>query len=114
MSEIQLTATFPSIASEKKAEFTERARSIIEQVAAESGTLRYDWYMSPDGSRCVVRELYTDSQAVVSHVEHVGADLPVLAELGGGLQVDAFGEPSPELREMSAGFGAVWHPPLVV
>ena len=35
---------------------------------ADDGVLHYDWYLSDDGTRCVVRETYADSGAALAHL----------------------------------------------
>lgn len=93
-------------------EFRKRAAQLVDAVAQEPGTERYDWFLSADSTRCVVRELYRDSEAVLAHVQHVGEQLGPMVELGGGLQIDAFGAPTPELREATKPFDATWYTPL--
>lgn len=42
--------------------------------------------------------------AVLIHLANVGDRLAKIVELGGGLEVDMFGDPSAELREAAAAF----------
>ena len=66
--------------------------------------MQYDWFFSDDGGRCVVREAYASSDAVLEHLGHVGPMLGRLVELGGGLELEVFGEPSQALSEAIAAF----------
>ena len=53
---IQVTATFPSIAPANLAEFKEAASRAVELTTSEPGALQYDWSLSGDETKCVVRE----------------------------------------------------------
>ena len=53
---------------------------------------------------CIVREAYTNSEALLAHSANVGDLLPQLFELGGSLEVEMFGNPSPALAEALAAF----------
>lgn len=97
MDKIQLTATFPAIDPADLSAFKELAAESIELVRSEPGTLQYDWFFSEDERRCVVRETYADSEAVLAHVDNVGAIVEQIVPLGGGLELELFGTPSPEL-----------------
>ncbi len=74
----------------------------MEIARTEPGLLQYDWFLSPDDSTCVVRETYTDSDAVLAHIGAVGHLLEEMIGLGGGLEVDVFGDPSEALQEAAA------------
>ena len=102
---IQVTATFPSIAPANLAEFKEAASRAVELTTSEPGALQYDWFLSSDETKCVVRETYADSDAILTHMANLGELLGKLAELGGGLEVEAFGDPSPEVMEAAAALG---------
>ncbi len=97
MESLQVTAIFPAIAPENAGEFRQLAADALEIVRSEPGTLQYDWFFSADGTRCVVRETYASSDAVLGHLGNVGPILGRMVELGGGLELDIFGSPSPEL-----------------
>ena len=66
--------------------------------------LHYDWFFSDDETRCEVREVYADSDAMLAHIANVGDVLGPMVELGGGLEVEVFGSPSAELAEALAPF----------
>lgn len=50
----------------------------------------------------MVREAYESSDAVLVHMAWMGELLPRLMEVGGGMQVEAFGTLSPALSEAAA------------
>jgi quinol monooxygenase YgiN len=37
----------------------------------DTKTVRYDWYLSDDGTECEVRESYADADALVEHSQHI-------------------------------------------
>ena len=40
----------------------------------DTGTLRYDWFLSSDGTECEVREAYTGPDGLIEHNTHIGLD----------------------------------------
>ena len=70
----------------------------------EPDTLQHDWFYSDDGARCVVRETYTSSDAFLAHLASAGPMLGRLVELGGGLELEVFGEPSAAVLDAIDGF----------
>ncbi len=102
LEQLQVTATFPSIASENLAEFKQLAAQAIEITKDEAGNSQYDWYFNHDETSCVVRETYESSAAVLTHMGNVGALLGTIVELGGGLELEVFGSPSAELMQAAA------------
>src|SRR6478752_3683413 len=61
-------------------------------------------FFSGDGAQCIVREAYASSDAFLAHLGGAGPLLARLVELGGGLELDVFGEPSAALRAAVAAF----------
>lgn len=104
MTKIQVSATFPGITPENAEGFRHLAAQLLETAQNEPGTLCYDWFFDGDGTRCVVLETYRDSDAVLAHLAGAGANLIRLVELGGGVHLDVFGDPTPTLREALAPF----------
>lgn len=104
MSSIRMIAKFPDIAPENLDRFKELARTIVEATKSEEGTRVYGWFISSDGRECLVYEDYESSDAVLAHMGNVGEHLGPAVELGGGLEVNVIGDPSPELQEAAAAF----------
>ena len=102
MEQIQVTATLPNIAPDNLPEFKELAARALEITKGEATTLQYDWFFSDDETKCVVRETYANSDAILAHMGNMGDLIGKLAELGGGLEIEAFGDLSPELLEAAA------------
>jgi quinol monooxygenase YgiN len=67
----------------------------------DTGTLRYDWFLSNDGTQCEVREAYVNSDALIEHRMHIGEALDKLfAEFAEDHTVYVFGDVSPKLFEI--------------
>jgi hypothetical protein len=60
---------------------------------------QYDWFFNADESKCVVREIYADSDAVLTHLGSVGDLLAQIIDVGGGIEIEVFGDPSDALLE---------------
>jgi quinol monooxygenase YgiN len=104
MEQIQLTATLPNIPPANLAEVKELAARALELTKREATTLQYDWFFNDDETTCVVRETYANSDAILAHIANMGDLIGKLADLGGGLEIEVFGDPSPELVEAAAVF----------
>ena len=104
MEQIQVTATLPNIPPGNLAEFKELAARALELTKGEATTLQYDWFFNDDHTKCVVRETYANSDAVLAHMANIGELLGKLVETGGGVEVEVFGDPSPELLAAAAAF----------
>ena len=81
-------------------------KAVVDQCIArvrenEPGTLQYDWYISEDGSTCIVFDTYEDSDAALFHMVSLGSLVGELAALG-RLVLDVHGEPSDMLKEAIA------------
>lgn len=78
-------------------------------LAAEPGTLAYEWSTSADGTVCHIYERYFDSAAVMVHLGAFGEDfaqrfLDILVPT----RFVVYGTPSPEVKEALAAFGPVY------
>jgi quinol monooxygenase YgiN len=104
MKQLQVSATFPSISPGAADQFKQLAAEALATIRGEPGTLQHDWFFSNDGDRCVVRETYASSDAFLAHLAGAGPLLGQLVELGGGLELEVFGEPSAALRDAIAAF----------
>ena len=97
MKQLQVTATFPRIPRDNLSEFKRLAGEALKITAEEPGVLQYDWFFNEDESKCVVREIYADSDAVLTHLGFVGDLLGKIIEVGGGIEIEVFGDPSDTL-----------------
>ena len=100
--EIQVSAIL-TIHDGKLAEFKKVAAQCLESVKEkDTGTLQYDWYYSKDQTKCVVRERYKNSQAIMEHSGNLGKVLGQLLSIA-DLSLELYGNPSQELLSAFAG-----------
>jgi steroid delta-isomerase-like uncharacterized protein len=79
--------------------FKQQAAEIMRQVEeSDTKTLRYDWFISDDGTRCEVREGYVDADAVLEHSRHIGdARAKLFEDFAYDHDMTLYAEPSPGL-----------------
>ena len=75
----------------------------------DTQTLRYDWFLSTDGSECEVREAYSSPEGLVEHNRHIlEARNKLFDDYADGHFMTLYGEVSPPLIELlkkhAAGF----------
>ena len=64
----------------------------------DTKTLRYDWFISDDGTECEVREAYTDPDGLLEHNANVvDARNKLFRDHAYGHDMTIYGEPSPAL-----------------
>lgn len=67
----------------------------------DTKTLRYDWFISDDGTQCEVREGYVDADGLIDHAHHVFEAREILfRDYAYGHDMTVYGEPSPALAEL--------------
>ncbi len=79
--------------------FMQQAAEMMRQVREkDTKTLRYDWFISTDGTHCEVREGYVDADAVLEHSEHIGeARATLFRDFAYDHDMTLYDEPSPAL-----------------
>jgi len=84
--------------------FSERAAEIMRLARdLDTKTLRYDWFVSADGTECEVREAYVDPDGLLEHNIHVReARDELFHTYAYGHDMTIYGEPSPALVELMA------------
>jgi quinol monooxygenase YgiN len=84
--------------------FKRQAAEIMRQAKAkDTETLRYDWFLSDDGTQCEVREGYVDADALLDHSEHIGeARAKLFRDFAYDHDMTIYGEPSPALADAFA------------
>ena len=66
----------------------------------DTKTIRYDWFLSDDGTECEVRESYADADALVEHSQHIAETRARLfRDFADDHTVVFYAEPSPALGE---------------
>ena len=64
--------------------------------------LRYDWFLTGDGTECEVREAYASPQGLIEHRAHVGAAINKLFEqYADNHFMTIYGEPTPQLVDLA-------------
>ena len=66
----------------------------------DTKTIRYDWFLSEDGTECEVRESYVDADALIEHSQHIAeARNKLFRDFADDHTVQFYAEPSPALAE---------------
>ena len=83
-------------------EFKRQAAEMMRQTKEkDTKTLRYDWFLSDDGTECEVREGYVDADGLLEHAHHVfEARDKLFRDYADGHVMTLYGEPSPALAEL--------------
>lgn len=72
----------------------------------DTKTIRYDWFLSDDGTECEVREGYVDADAILEHSQHVGeARAKLFRDFADDHTMTFYAEPSPPLAAALAAMG---------
>jgi quinol monooxygenase YgiN len=67
----------------------------------DTKTLRYDWFLSDDGTQCEVREGYVDADGLLEHAHHIHeARERLFRDYAYDHDMTIYGEPSPALAEL--------------
>jgi quinol monooxygenase YgiN len=82
--------------------FKKQAAEIIRLTKEkDTQTLRYDWFITNDGTECEVRELYESAHGLIEHKAHIGAALKKLFDLYADNHfMTIYGEPTKELTDL--------------
>lgn len=106
--QIRVVAHF-EIQPGQRDEFERLAREASSFVAEnEEDTLIYDWYIADDGTTARIYELYTSSEALLTHLGgKVGTEiLPPMMQIAPMTHIDLFGRPSEALEAAAGNFPA--------
>ena len=81
--------------------FERQAAECIRQTKEkDTRTLRYDWFLSSDGTECEIREAYVDSDGLLEHRDNIGGALDKLfTEFADDHRVTVYGDASRALVE---------------
>ncbi len=67
----------------------------------DTRTLRYDWFLSSDGTECEVREAYTSPEGLVEHNTHIlEARSKLFKDYADNHFMTVYGEPSQTLIDL--------------
>jgi quinol monooxygenase YgiN len=97
--------------------FKRQAAEMIRVVREkDTKTLRYEWFLSDDKTKCEVREAYESSEGFIEHAMHIGEVRDALfAYFADDHAVTIYGEPSPQLLaavKHVRGVDIKWYSPL--
>jgi len=81
-------------------------------VKGEPDTLRYDQYLSDDGTRATNIEVFRDADAFVYHNRNVADLVPALFDAGPVVHLDVIGETNDTMRDELAAATVSWLMPL--
>lgn len=96
-----------TIERSKLEEFREYAKEMIDVVNKnEPGAQRYQWYIDDkDETKCIVSELYEDSDAGIAHLEGKATNtilVPKILSVAKITRFEVYGTPSKKLQEALA------------
>jgi quinol monooxygenase YgiN len=97
-----------TISDGKLDEFKSMAAGFISGVKeGEPDTLGYQWYLNEEGTRCILQETFSSSEAMLTHLANVGPSLPELLAIAPITRVEVLGAVSDEAREALSALNAV-------
>jgi quinol monooxygenase YgiN len=91
--------------------FKQQAAEVMRQMRAQDEQpLRYDWFLSDDGTECEVREAYADADALLSHQQYVAdGKMKLFRDFVDGHTMTFYAEPSPALVEALQAMGTTFN-----
>jgi quinol monooxygenase YgiN len=87
--------------------FKQQAAEVVRQMRElDEPPLRYDWFLSHDGTECEVREAYVDADSLLEHQQRVAeGKMKLFRESVAGHTMTFYGEPSPALAHALQAMG---------
>jgi quinol monooxygenase YgiN len=98
-----------SIEQGKIEEYKKLIKEMSKMVEAnEQDTMNYQFYLNKDETKCIVYETYVNSEAALAHNDGVASRtiLPKIFSLAKVSRFEVYGDPSEELENLLASFGA--------
>jgi quinol monooxygenase YgiN len=91
--------------------FKRQAAEVIRQMGEQDEQpLRYDWFLSDDGTECEVREAYESADSLLAHQGQVAeAKMKLFREFVDGHTMTFYDEPSPALTQALEAMGTTYH-----
>lgn len=92
--------------------FKQQAAEVMRQMREQDDQpLRYDWFLSDDGTECEVREAYVDADGLLAHQQSIAeAKMKLFREFVAGHTMTFYGEPSPALAGALKAMGTTFTP----
>lgn len=100
--QIQFRAEF-TIGEGKIEEYKKLVKEMSRVVEAnEPDTMNYQFYLNRDGTKCIVYETYSNSEAVFAHINGVASRtiLPKIFNVSKISKFEVYGNPSEELQKL--------------
>jgi quinol monooxygenase YgiN len=90
--------------------FKQQAAELMRQMSQlDDRPLRYDWFLSDDGTECEVREAYESADALLEHQRAVAeAKMKLFRQFVDGHTMAFYDEPSPALAQALEGMGTTY------
>jgi hypothetical protein len=89
--------------------FKGQAAEIMRQIEQQDvKPLRYDWFLSDDGTRCEVREAHVDADGLLAQQRQIREAKMALFPFLAGHEMTFYAEPSPALLETMTALGATF------
>jgi quinol monooxygenase YgiN len=67
----------------------------------DTHTLRYDWFITNDGTECEVREAYTAPEGLIEHNRHIiDARTKLFADYADNHMMTVYSDPIPEIVDL--------------
>ena len=87
--------------------FKKLSKELVKSVESnEASTIAYEWFMDDNAETCYIMECYPNSDALLSHLENVGAQLGPILEVAPLSELLVLGAVSEKAAEVLSGFGA--------
>jgi quinol monooxygenase YgiN len=89
----------------KREEYKKLVKEMSRAVEAnEPGTLHYQFYLNRDETKCIINEIYANSEATLAHINGVASQtiLPKIHNVSRISRLDVYGNPSKELQKVLA------------
>lgn len=106
--QIHFRAEF-AIEKGKIEEYKKLVKAMIKVVEVnEPNTIRHQFYLNGDETKCIVHETYANSEAAIEHNASI-ASQTILPKILGVSRIngfDVYGNPSEELQKVLIGFGS--------
>jgi len=88
------------IAPGKEAEFRAFAEEVFALVDAhEPDTIGYEWFLSPDGGKCLTIDVYRNVAGLGAHMKNAGPTMSRILELLSESDTRLYGAVPPAVRE---------------
>ncbi len=103
MQNLQITGRFQIHEGQTEAFKKVVSKCIAVTKAKDKNTLQYDWFFNHDETKCVVREIFKNSDAAVEHLDNLGDLIDELLEIS-DYTPEIYGSPSKDFLNAAAGF----------